>query len=401
MGVAQPLTDRRAPLTPAQEDMIAKLRRHYLETSEPLLRYAEWHKLIVRGLLRGGWVENYPPASLRSYKFQLTPLGIEMADELIAIEKDRPAEPDPTAARLLAFRLVTDDMGWQKAVAEWEITCAHCDERVARVVLGWRDGIPEAPRFCSRRCNDRSKESRKRRKERQEERAAAKERAGVERGRLRELTEAARPVGLKSVPTPAVLAPKPTPVPKPVPAAPPAPAPVAAPRRPGRARVDAYAGVEWLPRALEAAMHRGVADTLARIVATYQLHGSMLGVGPEPGYTDGRVRIRSGAYYATVGKDGVVLAFGERETEHGSRGRVHKTASSARRGTHTRSPRTWVELDAWIVEEGYEVRSINGGHRGVFRDGVRISTLPTSASDHRSLANSIAELRKQGLTLRK
>lgn len=163
---------------------------------------------------------------------------------------------------------------------------------------------------------------------------------------------------------------------------------------------ETYGGVQWLPRALEAAHGFGIADELVKIALGFLLHGCKVGVEPEPGHEQERVRVRSSRRYVTISKDdGVILAFGKMYP-HIRGARVH-TIRKASRGKQSRGPRTWAELIEWLKIEGCELHRLGNDHYAVHRDSVMIGTLPDTPSDYRSLPNAVASLRRRGLTLRR
>ena len=54
-------------------------------------------------------------------------------------------------------------------------------------------------------------------------------------------------------------------------------------------------------------------------------------------------------------------------------------------------------LDA-LEAAGFTVRRTTKGHYTVGRDGHRITTLPGTPSDHRSMRNALAKLKPHGFT---
>ncbi|MDI1290607.1 MAG: type II toxin-antitoxin system HicA family toxin [bacterium] len=51
-----------------------------------------------------------------------------------------------------------------------------------------------------------------------------------------------------------------------------------------------------------------------------------------------------------------------------------------------------------LEEQGFEVRTTSAGHLFVTRDGRPVATLSGTPSDHRSIANALARLRKAGFS---
>ncbi|MFI0742459.1 hypothetical protein ACH4PU_30935 [Streptomyces sp. NPDC021100] len=49
-----------------------------------------------------------------------------------------------------------------------------------------------------------------------------------------------------------------------------------------------------------------------------------------------------------------------------------------------------------LEKQGFEVRQTKNGHYQVFKDGGFVTVLPGTPSDHRSLKNSMAYLRRAG-----
>lgn len=54
------------------------------------------------------------------------------------------------------------------------------------------------------------------------------------------------------------------------------------------------------------------------------------------------------------------------------------------------------KLEKALAAQGFEVTATKSGHKTVRLDGVRITTLPGSPSDHRSMKNCLAALRRAG-----
>lgn len=162
-------------------------------------------------------------------------------------------------------------------------------------------------------------------------------------------------------------------------------------------------GVPWLDRAYDAASRRGLAPAVAEAALALREDRSCTTVPAGPGRV--RVRVPGGETAAIVGEPGhVVLGFTvEGPIEASSRPDVGlKPAKRARgRGPVLRGPRDVTELVAWLAEAGYTVEA--GRHQAVLDPaGRRVATLATSASDHRSLANVVSDIRRvTGLPLRK
>ncbi|MFI8085899.1 hypothetical protein ACIF6L_34555 [Kitasatospora sp. NPDC086009] len=49
-----------------------------------------------------------------------------------------------------------------------------------------------------------------------------------------------------------------------------------------------------------------------------------------------------------------------------------------------------------LTVQGFEVEATKNGHLTVRQDGRRVATLPGSPSDHRSMANCLAVLKRAG-----
>jgi predicted RNA binding protein YcfA (HicA-like mRNA interferase family) len=54
------------------------------------------------------------------------------------------------------------------------------------------------------------------------------------------------------------------------------------------------------------------------------------------------------------------------------------------------------KLEKALKAQGFEVVPTKNGHKTVRKNGVRVTTLPGSASDHRTMKNCLADLRRAG-----
>jgi predicted RNA binding protein YcfA (HicA-like mRNA interferase family) len=54
------------------------------------------------------------------------------------------------------------------------------------------------------------------------------------------------------------------------------------------------------------------------------------------------------------------------------------------------------KLEKALKAQDFEVVPTKGGHKTVRKNGRRVTTLPGSASDHRTMKNCLADLRRAG-----
>lgn len=174
-------------------------------------------------------------------------------------------------------------------------------------------------------------------------------------------------------------------------------------------------GTPWYSKAFAAAERRGpeFVEMVEIVADAYRRNVGSFAVGPEidpkTGVVyDNRVRVTAYGHSAVISQpDGVVIGFGvpteadkalSRAAAAGrTRGRG-KARKAARRG-----PKDWAELVAWLKSDGYTTSVTDGGHTAVSDpSGQRVYVMPSTASDHRSLANCLADLRRlTGLELRR
>ena len=169
-------------------------------------------------------------------------------------------------------------------------------------------------------------------------------------------------------------------------------------------------GVPWYDKALEAANHRGIAAEVSEVARAYRDDSGSVSAYPDISGDD-RVRVQRGEVAAVLGRFGVVIGFASRSSAADAEKPVvpvrtrYKAPSGS--GTHLRGPSTWDELKEWLREENYTLELAGSGHIGVYRelgDGgrlERIGTIASTASDHRTLANTVSDLRTAGATLRR
>lgn len=166
-----------------------------------------------------------------------------------------------------------------------------------------------------------------------------------------------------------------------------------------------HAGAPWYDGALAAARRQGVLDEVSAIVADHRSGASVV-TYPDPAGND-RIRVQRGELAAVVSDLGVVLGFVTRSTgaEAPTPARPSPRRTKGRSSTgkiHTRGPRTYDELKEWLVEDGFTLEQTGKGHIAVVRsDGWRIKVIPSTASDHRSLANDVSDLRRAGYEARR
>lgn len=174
-------------------------------------------------------------------------------------------------------------------------------------------------------------------------------------------------------------------------------------------------GVPWYDKALAAAERRGpefVAE-IASVANDYRRNLGSFAVGPEvdarTGVTyDNRVRVTARGHSAVIAQpDGVILGFGLPTSVDRAASRLAASARSVGRAkgrkAHRRGPRDFAELYAWLRPD-YRVEPRSGGHDALVRvsDGTAVYTMPSTASDHRSFANCLSDIRKvTGLELRR
>lgn len=166
-------------------------------------------------------------------------------------------------------------------------------------------------------------------------------------------------------------------------------------------------GVPWYSKALDAATRRGVADAVTDAALAHLTGRGSVAVYPDE-TGDGRVRVQQGEVAAVIGRYGVVIGFTARsDASEAVRpdprpARAYKAPSGS--GKHLHGPATWAELHQWLEEEGYTISKMASGHAAVFDpsdDNRRIGTIASTASDHRTLPNTVSDLRRAGARLRK
>ncbi|WLW38526.1 hypothetical protein [Streptomyces phage Vanseggelen] len=62
-------------------------------------------------------------------------------------------------------------------------------------------------------------------------------------------------------------------------------------------------------------------------------------------------------------------------------------------GSGSRWPSSWNELQGRLIELGFTIRQ-GKTHLGVYRDGQKIASLPSTASEYRGLLNACTQLRR-------
>lgn len=170
-------------------------------------------------------------------------------------------------------------------------------------------------------------------------------------------------------------------------------------------------GVPWYNKALRAAEHRGIVAEVSEVARVYREQSGGFAAGPEiDPYTHqpypNRTRVTIGQFSAVIAEpEGIILGYGVATAEDAVREvvRVPRTRATYKTGSRRRrGPKDVAELTAWLKVEGYTVAPLDGGHQGVFREGNLVYTMPTTASDHRSFANTVSGIRRTtGLELRK
>ena len=119
---------------------------------------------------------------------------------------------------------------------------------------------------------------------------------------------------------------------------------------------------------------------------------------------DGNER-RIGGGVRLVVKDGAVIWVGDHESADGAprilRDRPPTRHPKRGRGpSGSRNPTSWRELRERLTELGCRIER-GGAHDKVYLPNGKVSTLAISASDHRSLLNTVSELRSLGVDVRR
>lgn len=119
-----------------------------------------------------------------------------------------------------------------------------------------------------------------------------------------------------------------------------------------------------------------------------------------PGGPEGRERRVYDTTQIIVATDGNVIWWGEREVATGNSELITATPKSLPKakggGIGTRTPTSTEDLMAVLKKAGCEVEHTGSGHIRVSRGGKSI-IMPSTASDWRSLANTIGQARRAGL----
>jgi hypothetical protein len=174
-------------------------------------------------------------------------------------------------------------------------------------------------------------------------------------------------------------------------------------------------GVPWYSKAFAAAERRGpeFVEAIETVAESYRHDAGSFAVGPEIDARTGvayenRVRVTANGHSAVISQpDGVVIGFGVPTPEDRARSRQAAAGRIIGRGkgrkATRRGPKDFDELVAWLKSDGYATSITDGGHTAVNNaEGQRVYVMPTTASDHRSLANCVADIRRlTGLELRR
>lgn len=153
-----------------------------------------------------------------------------------------------------------------------------------------------------------------------------------------------------------------------------------------------YQGVPWVDDALARAQGEGVADALTDVA-----RGLVVAAQHDPTHTRARVA-RRGRFSVVLTDELVVAGY---EIGGGEPEPVEEPERAKGRG-----PKSQRELIEWLADAGYPtVRrgGDNGGHYAVLgKEGQRLVTMSSTASDGRALANQVATCRRVlGIELRR
>lgn len=177
-----------------------------------------------------------------------------------------------------------------------------------------------------------------------------------------------------------------------------------------------HRGVPWYDRALESAERRNpwLADDVSVLAYNYRAGtGSFTQTDELDRATGqpipGRVRVSAHGVSAIISEPGAVVIGFVDATEAQTRPmEAPRAASRPRRAykpgkARRRGPKDVPELLAWLRADGYtEGPTAGSGHRTILRGEQVVYTLPSTASDNRSFANCVADLRRlTGLELRR
>lgn len=163
------------------------------------------------------------------------------------------------------------------------------------------------------------------------------------------------------------------------------------------AGVEWYRGVPWSTWAAEAARAADALDPVTEVA-----RGWIDGIRHDPSRADlwDYHTVVRGKWIAVISPELVVVGHGKAESGLSSASDILGGADTPGRGG--RGPKTHEELIAWLADEGYEVRPEKSGHRGIYKDGVRLMGLASTPSDHRTLKNEVANCRRNlGIALRR
>lgn len=146
-----------------------------------------------------------------------------------------------------------------------------------------------------------------------------------------------------------------------------------------------------------------ITDAVADRITTKEFYDDVVKAYYEPEITmpqgDGRTRRVAGNAQVIVGADKTIIWVAETERTDGpsellqDRKRAMPKARGGRGGS--RGPSDWSDLMRRLRRSGCSVERTSNHIRVVSQDGVT-TFLPSTASDHRALANAVAQLRKDG-----
>lgn len=177
---------------------------------------------------------------------------------------------------------------------------------------------------------------------------------------------------------------------------------------------DWHGGVPWAPSVLRRAIELGVAEEVSALALRHRTQSGSYYTTPHV-HPLGGTRVHDGSVTAILSEWGIVVGFYNRSPEQIEQAQVEQAAIRAdvaragaggiarsRGGAGNLNPTSFEELVTMLQSAGLVVE-YGGKHLSVSTtDGERVSTLAISASDGRSLMNTVTQLRKAtGLPLRR
>lgn len=174
-----------------------------------------------------------------------------------------------------------------------------------------------------------------------------------------------------------------------------------------------HGGVPWAPSVLRRALEEGVADEVSALALRHRQDRGGYHTTPHD-HPYGGLQVHDGHVTAILSTMDIVVGFRTRTPEQMEEARAETEARRAeasknsagvarsRGGAGNLNPTSWDELAGMLRDAGLIVEQGKTHMLVLSPRGDRISSMPVTASDHRSLNNAVAQLRRTtGLPLRR